>query len=175
PPPPHLFNLFRRPPFSPQLTTLFPDTPLVRSLTTETVGEGPAFYHTSDREMKRIGSSNSRLERQLECERAKDCEPPIQRTAATRTYLQSTLTWFAHHVGSGGYSINMLFADGSVRTFTDLNGDLYLNPGFPIPRDLTEEDYLRIGYRSGEVELPRAEVFSGVFLAPSTLKGVFED
>ncbi|MEM6469327.1 MAG: type II secretion system protein [Planctomycetota bacterium] len=145
------------------------------TLTTETVGEGPAFYHTSDREIKRIGSNGSRLERQLECERAGDCLPPTQRTTATRTYLQSTLTWFGHHAGSGGFSLNLLFADGSVRAYNDRDGDLYLNPGFPIPGDLDEEDYMRIGYRSGEIELPKAEVFSGVFIAPGTLKGVFED
>lgn len=144
------------------------------TLTTETVGEGPAYYHTGQRSMKRIASFNARLEHQLECELAGDCLPPIQRTAATRTYLQSTLVWIAAHRGSSGFAINMLFADGSVRAFSDLNGDLFLNPGFPIPGDLDEEDYSRIGYRSDDIELDPATVFSGVFLAPKRLRGVFD-
>ncbi|MEL6109137.1 MAG: DUF1559 domain-containing protein [Planctomycetota bacterium] len=144
------------------------------SLTTESVGEGPSYYHTGQKSMKRIASFNARVEHQLACEIANSCLPPIQRTAATRTYLQSTLVWVAAHRGSSGFAINMLFADGSVRSFSDVNGDLFLNPGFPIPEGLDDDEYSRIGYRSDDVELDPVTVFSGVFLAPSTLRGIFD-
>lgn len=146
----------------------------VGALLCESVGEGPTFYHTTQKVIKRIGSNNSRLENQVRCELAGNCLPPAQRTTATRTYLQSTLTWMAVHGGSGGYSMNMLFADGSVRSYTDQNNDLFLNPGFPIPDDLTDLEYSRIGYRGSEIELPEAEVFSGIFITPQLFKMVFE-
>ena len=145
------------------------------SLLSESVGEGPSYYHTSQKAIKRLPSENGRLENQLECELAGTCLPPTQRTAATRTYLQSTLTWVAAHQGASGFAFNMLFADGSVRSFSDLNDDLYLNPGFPIPDDLSDEEYSAIGYRNGVVELSPAQFFSGVFIAPSVFKGIHEN
>ena len=84
--------------------------------------------------------------------------------------MQSTLAWVAIHANSA----NFLFADGSVRSYNDRNGDLYLNPGFPIPDDLDENQYAQLGYRDGTIELPSPEVFSGVFLSPKSIKGVHE-
>lgn len=139
----------------------------------ESASEGPTYYHTGDREIKRIGSNGSRLETQWKCELDGSCEPPTG-GAGNRMYLQSTLAWAGTHAGSGGFAINLLFADGSVRSFSDRNGDLYLNPGFPIPGTLTEDQLDATGYRNNEVELHPSEVFSGVFLAPSMIKGVHE-
>ncbi|TWT92364.1 DUF1559 family PulG-like putative transporter [Stieleria varia] len=143
------------------------------SLLSESALEGPTFYHRSQKIIKRIGSNGSRLEFQWECDSLKNCEPPTG-SSGNNMYMQSTLGWMATHQGSGGYSLNMLFADGSVRGFTDGNGDLFLNPGFPIPDDLTESQYDTIGYRDSTPELGKGDFFSGVFLAPSTLKGYFE-
>lgn len=49
-------------------------------------------------------------------------------TAGNSMVLQDTRDWFAVHRGT----MNLLMADGSVKTITDLNGDGFLNPGFPI-------------------------------------------
>jgi prepilin-type N-terminal cleavage/methylation domain-containing protein/prepilin-type processing-associated H-X9-DG protein len=52
---------------------------------------------------------------------------------------------------------NVLFADGSVKTFNDQNGDSFLNPGF-------EGGDATVGYTDNLVELPAAEIFSGILL-----------
>jgi len=59
---------------------------------------------------------------------------------------------------------NILFADGSVRSYKDQNGDGFLNPGFKIGSALTPDQQATIGYVGDLIELPREEVFSGVFL-----------
>jgi prepilin-type processing-associated H-X9-DG protein len=56
---------------------------------------------------------------------------------------------------------NVLFADGSVRTFKDQNKDGYLNPGFQIDPAANKA---AIGYTDGLVELPQLLIFSGVML-----------
>jgi prepilin-type N-terminal cleavage/methylation domain-containing protein/prepilin-type processing-associated H-X9-DG protein len=58
---------------------------------------------------------------------------------------------------------NILFADGSIRTFKDLNGDGFLNPGF----DVTGSAGPQTGYLDSTVELDPALIFSGVFIIPS--------
>lgn len=58
----------------------------------------------------------------------------------------------------GGSSANVLFADGSVKAFQDQNGDGFLNPGFTGDPDGSK------GYTDNLVELPDAQIFSGVFL-----------
>jgi hypothetical protein len=55
-------------------------------------------------------------------------------------------------------------ADGSVKEFTDTNGDKFLNPGFPVPTGLTNQQYSTIGYTDGTIELQPTDIFSGVFL-----------
>lgn len=59
-----------------------------------------------------------------------------------------------------GGSANVLFADGSVKVFQDLNGDTFLNPGFK------SSSVSANGYAPNDntVELPESEVFSGVLL-----------
>ena len=61
-----------------------------------------------------------------------------------------------------GGSANVLFADGSVKSFQDGNGDTFLNPGHLTTSAATS------GYAAGDntVELPEAEIFSGVLLEP---------
>jgi prepilin-type processing-associated H-X9-DG protein len=52
------------------------------------------------------------------------------------------------------YACNLLFADGSVRSFTDKNGDGFLNNGFQ-PTGTSGN-----GYTSDKVELLAEDVFS---------------
>lgn len=54
-------------------------------------------------------------------------------------------------------SANVLMADGSVKSFADLDSDGFLNPGF----DPALSTVPNIGYSSATVELPPTEIFSG--------------
>lgn len=141
------------------------------SLLAESDSEGPAFYNSSTRRIGRIGSYGSRLDEQWECELNDSCDPPTG-GSGNRMYLQSTLTWRATHAGGKKPTMNILFADGSVREFIDINGDGYLNPGFNIPSNLTEDQYTGLGYRSNVRELHPSQCFMGVFLAPKAIKRI---
>ena len=92
--------------------------------------------------------------------------------AAQSFILQDTRDWFAVHRGT----CNLLMADGSVKAITDLNGDGFLNPGFPVDSALDSRDTLStaVGYVDGTVELAGFEVFSGVLLRGNSSKGRFE-
>lgn len=59
---------------------------------------------------------------------------------------------------------NILFADGSIRAFKDVNKDGYLNPGFQVSASATQTQLDRIGYTDGAVELDPQQIFSGVFI-----------
>jgi competence protein ComGC len=130
--------------------------------------EGPAFYHRTERAIKRIGSNGSRLTSQWQCDRTGSCQPPTG-SSGNEMYLQSTREWYAVH-GAGERQLHLLFADGSVAAFNDLNGDGLLNPGFPIPNNLTPAQYSQTGYLDAVVELHPSRIFSGVFIAPSLVK-----
>lgn len=140
-------------------------------LLTESFNDGPAFYNESTNRLTLMANA-SVLNGQVACERGSSntagCELP---TSSSNTWLQDTRDWYAVHGGK----CNMLMADGSVRIFYDSNGDGFLNPGFPVPNNLTEEQYLAIGYRDGKVELPRDQFFGGLFLDESIFKGKFEN
>ncbi|MEX0713694.1 MAG: DUF1559 domain-containing protein [Pirellulales bacterium] len=64
-----------------------------------------------------------------------------------------------------GRSANILFADGSVRSFADANGDGFLNNGFD-----PAATSLRIGYTDAVVELKANDFFSGWSLNPEQVK-----
>lgn len=81
-------------------------------------------------------------------------------------WLQDTRDWYATH----GKQCNILMADGSVKTFTDVNGDRFLNPGFPAFQGTAQAD----GYTSADVELAPGQIFSGPRLNVGALKGKFE-
>ncbi len=72
------------------------------------------------------------------------------------------------HGGSKGGVCNVLMADGSVRDFIDSNGDGYLNPGFDVS---SVTNYDAVGYTDNRIELPPAEIFSGVFISKYVNKG----
>ena len=75
-----------------------------------------------------------------------------------------------HGNGRGG-AANVLFADGSVKSFNDGNADGFLNPGFTYSSTTaTSTQKSQIGYTSGDIELPRAAIFSGVFIRKNVAK-----
>ena len=91
---------------------------------------------------------------------------------ASSLVLQDTRDWFAVHRGS----CNLLMADGSVKSVADLNGDGFLNPGFPVDASTESRADLstKVGYVDGTVELAAFDVFSGVLLKSNSSKGKFE-
>ncbi|MCA9197413.1 MAG: DUF1559 domain-containing protein [Planctomycetales bacterium] len=135
-------------------------------LLTEAFNDGPAYWDSGSSTLNLIQQSGN-LSVQAACESAGSCQAP---TDASQTYLQDTRDWFAVHAGSA----NILMADSSVQVFNDLNKDKYLNPGFPVPSNLTEQQYAVIGYRDSTVELPAGKIFSGVFLTSPNGYKVFE-
>jgi len=70
-----------------------------------------------------------------------------------------------HGTGKGG-GCNVVFCDGSIKGFNDQSGDGFLNPGFNIlPLNSTPAHFSGTGYADNVVELPAAQIFSGVFLS----------
>ncbi|MDA0809939.1 MAG: DUF1559 domain-containing protein [Planctomycetota bacterium] len=97
-------------------------------------------------------------------------------TGVSSMVLQDTRDWAAVHAGQ----LNLLMADGSVKSVTDLNGDGFLNPGFPV--DLAGTNNTKalladnVGYTDAVVEMSAFEVFNGIMLnGRSATKGAFED
>ncbi len=74
--------------------------------------------------------------------------------------LQDYRAWAPQHFGET--SCNLLFLDGSVQSFADLNEDRLLNNGFASSADT--------GFTSDEVELPEALVYSKWSLDPARVK-----
>ena len=95
-------------------------------------------------------------------------------TERTAGILQDTRDMFAVHGGSKGGSCNMLFADGSVREYFDVNKDKFLNPGFQIDSSLTAATNGSIGYLSGPTELPMNAVWSGINLQDMNKAGKYD-
>ena len=138
---------------------------------TEAFNDGPAQYDESDPANKKIvllPNTGVVMQGQLECEASPGgCLPPNNTNG---TWLQDTRDWMALHGSGNKLTCNILMADGSVKEFADLNGDKYLNPGFPIPTDLQPADYAGIGYRDDTIELHPSQIFSGIFLTPDVVK-----
>jgi prepilin-type N-terminal cleavage/methylation domain-containing protein/prepilin-type processing-associated H-X9-DG protein len=91
-------------------------------------------------------------------------QPPTGVAPSAPLHLQDWRDLGPVHGSGRGGSCNVLFADGSVRSFVDQNGDGYLNPGFIVPVTATAADRQGIGYTDSLVELDPAEIFNGVFL-----------
>ena len=93
--------------------------------------------------------------------------------AAPNLYLQDTRDWSAVH----GRNCNLLMADGSVKNITDLNGDKFFNPGFPIDTTIASQTLKdEVGYTDNVCEINAFEVFTGVLLDYGTYsKGKFEE
>lgn len=139
-------------------------------LLTEAANDGPAYWDSGSQSINLI-RANGNLTQQSVAEAAGSIPAP---TDASGSYLQDTRDWFATHGGGKTGLVNVLMADGSVKQFSDQNGDKFLNPGFPVPNNLSAQDYGGIGYRDSTVELPASEMFNGVFLNPPSGYKVFE-
>jgi prepilin-type N-terminal cleavage/methylation domain-containing protein/prepilin-type processing-associated H-X9-DG protein len=139
-------------------------------LLTEAFNDGPAFWNVSGNNMNLI-AGGSLLTVQADSEATGTIPVPV---TGSNSYLQDTRDWYALHGGGKKASCNVLFADGSVKNFSDLNNDKFLNPGFPVPAGLTEDQYAAIGYRDSTVELPPQEMFNGVFLQNMQKRAKFE-
>jgi len=85
-------------------------------------------------------------------------EQPPAGTAPKWNNLASNLQDYRDFGPVHAGSSNVMFADGSVKTFNDQNGDSFLNPGFDGGSAATR------GYTDNLVELPAAEIFSGILL-----------
>ncbi|MEW4528272.1 DUF1559 domain-containing protein [Maioricimonas sp. JC845] len=86
-------------------------------------------------------------------------------------WLQDTRDWYAIHGAGRTLSCNILFADGSVKTFRDTNRDGFLNPGFPVEADVAG---INDGYLDNTVELEPFECYNGPDISRAALKGNFE-
>lgn len=89
---------------------------------------------------------------------ANDEQPPKGTVKQGNTFLKHLQDYRDFGPVHGG-GCNIVFADGSVKVFQDLNGDTFLNPGFLVTSSGS-------GYAINDntVELPEAEIFSGVLL-----------
>ncbi len=84
-------------------------------------------------------------------------------------FLQDTRDMYAYH----SKSLNVVFTDGSVRSYSDTNGDGFINPGFGVdPSIATVEE---TGYTSPEVEVSAFEWYTGTFIQGSFLRKKFEN
>ena len=140
----------------------------------EAFNDGPSAFNTANNTLDFMGP-NVPLLQQVNCEQSLGNCPPAAGDLTTQTnytggWLQDTRDWYAVHGAGKQLTCNILMADGSVKEFADLNGDHYLNPGFPVPTGLTDVEYAKIGYRDSTVELHPAEIFSGIFLKSDVAK-----
>ena len=157
-------------------------------LLTETANDGPGYFDTgaaSGAGRISLISRGAFMDANRDCERGEattvNCLPATGTSALATAapgvvYLQDTRDWFGLHLGSA----NILMADGSVRNVVDINGDGYLNPGFPIPDGFADgpdgaTNVSRTGYSDDTLEMPPAEFFNGVFLDEAFFKGRFEN
>jgi prepilin-type N-terminal cleavage/methylation domain-containing protein/prepilin-type processing-associated H-X9-DG protein len=139
-------------------------------LLTEAMNDGPAFLNSTNRISLIPFGQN--LTKQVDCEAKGSCPPAI---SGNDIFLQDTRDWFTVHGGGDQGSCNVLMADGSIKEFYDSNGDKFLNPGFPVPDNLTDDEYAVIGYRDSTLEIPPTEMFTGVFLTNLSKRSRFEE
>lgn len=131
---------------------------------TEAFNDGPAFYDATTKTIDLAAAVGADLSQQIQAEQGGGNLASPTGPAGNKLYLQDTRDWYAIHGAGSKTACNILMADGSVQTFTDENGDKFLNPGFAVPEGLTADEYAVLGYRSPDVELPAARMFNGIFL-----------
>jgi prepilin-type N-terminal cleavage/methylation domain-containing protein/prepilin-type processing-associated H-X9-DG protein len=92
-------------------------------------------------------------------------------TDGHRFILQDTRDHYAVHRGV----LNMLMADGSVKKIKDLNGDGFINPGFPVDKTVSNLAAVN-GYTDDTCEVSSFEMFCGTILNLDLFnKGKFEN
>ena len=101
----------------------------------------------------------------------KDEHPTIGQLPKTPPdYVQDQRDIGPVHGTGGGGAANVLFADGSIKSFTDQNGDGFLNNGFNVDA-LTDDEKADVGFTNSQVEMPPALMYSGVMLKKTSPKG----
>jgi prepilin-type processing-associated H-X9-DG protein len=143
------------------------------ALTTEAANDGPAYWNST--KISLLQKNNGfPLDKQMKCDIDKNCGQPLG-PGVNDQYMQDTRDWFTVHGSGKGAGANILMADGSVKTFYDLNGDGFLNPGFPVTGvSAAAGNQDTVGFTDNKVELPAGEMFNGVFLQKIT-KGKLEE
>ena len=80
--------------------------------------------------------------------------------------LQDIRDFGTVHGSGSNKSCNILFADGSVKTIYDVNGDTFINPGFPMTGGTAESD----GYTNSRCEIGPADMYNGPALNLDEIK-----
>lgn len=147
-------------------------------LLSEAFNDGPAYFDGASATINLAKAQGIRLDIQIDAEQgnAQAVTAPTgdSGTSPNNLYLQDTRDWYSVHGAGSKTTANILMADGSVQKFTDQNGDKFLNPGFAVPNNLTEDQYAATGYRDSTVELPPAQMFNGIFLINLRKRSAFE-
>ena len=86
--------------------------------------------------------------------------PKIGEIGLPAAILQDTRDWYAWH----NNSVNVVFADGSVRSLDDANGDGFINPGFAAAGIGGADQAATVGYQDSECEVNPWELFPGTVL-----------
>ncbi|MCA9121445.1 MAG: DUF1559 domain-containing protein [Planctomycetaceae bacterium] len=141
---------------------------------TEAFNDGPAFFDATTNTIDLAQAVGADLSAQIKGEQGGGNLTSPTGPSGNGLYLQDTRDWYAIHGAGSKTAANILMADGSVQTFTDENGDKFLNPGFGVPTGLTADQYAVLGYRSPDVELPAARMFNGIFLMKLQKASKFE-
>ena len=94
--------------------------------------------------------------------------PLLGEVGVTNVMMQDTRDFFAWHQKT----VNVAFADGSVRAIEDTNGDGYINPGFGV--DPATATFQNTGYTAAECEVNPWDMFPGVLLNGSAPTKKFE-
>ncbi len=94
--------------------------------------------------------------------------PLLGEVGVVNVMMQDTRDFFAWHQKT----VNVAFADGSVRAIEDTNGDGYINPGFGV--DPATATFQNTGYTAAECEVNPWDMFPGVLLNGSAPVKKFE-
>jgi prepilin-type N-terminal cleavage/methylation domain-containing protein/prepilin-type processing-associated H-X9-DG protein len=159
--------------------TMSVTTALAGQNTAESFEDGPAtMVPTAGQNTKiQLMAGGIDLTNQAKCEMLGTCPPPAALTNTSADgpdgngpdiYLQDTRSYGCVHGSGANLSCNMLMADGSVKEFNDTNGDHFLNPGFQVTTGpgvgTPVSDPSVNGFKDNTIDLPAAEVYSGVYL-----------
>ena len=130
----------------------------------ESFNDGPAVCLSPGSTVTLIADGTSRAD----LEAPQGGYPTLGEAGVQGVILQDTRDWYAWHAKT----VNIVFADGSVRALEDTNGDGYINPGFGV--DPATATAVATGYTSPETEVNPWEMFPGVLLKGSFPTKSFE-
>lgn len=145
----------------------------------ETMNDGPAFWNDSDNILLMPAGTNVIDAVAGDILPVPNSDPLGPSRNSTHggsdgiLWLQDMRDWYATHGSGRQLSANILMADGSVKVVYDVNGDRFLNPGFPIDPSLVSSP-ASIGYVDNQVEAAPTGVYAGPFIDSTIQKGNFE-